>query len=72
MKYVEFGKTVNRIIQGENHWYQNVETDVVKAPVDSLSIDEEVQVLKEIKIGKAPEPSDVSSELNDVCGDLGI
>ena len=40
-----------------------MEGDAVEGPVDCVSKEEVVQVLMEMKTGKAPGPSDVSLEL---------
>ena len=43
------------IMNEENDWYRNVEGDVVEGPVVSVSREEVLQALNEIKTGKSLE-----------------
>ena len=54
----------------ESELDHNVDRDAV-GPVDCVSGDEVVQVLKEIKTGEAPGSSDVSFELIATSGEVG-
>ena len=53
----------DRVMDEEIDWDHNVEGDAEECPVDSVSRDEAVEVLHEMKRGRNPGPSDVSLEL---------
>ena len=64
---------IERIMGKENDWNHNVEGDAVRGPVVCVCREMEVlQVLSEMKTGKAPGPSEVSLELIADSGDVGI
>ena len=50
---------MERITNEENDWDHNEEGDAVECPVDSVSLDEVVQALNEMKSEKAPGPTNV-------------
>ena len=50
----------------------NVEGDAVEGPLDSVSREEMVQAMREMKNGKASGPSDESAELITACEEVGI
>ena len=51
---------MERITNEEDDWDHDVEGDGVEGPVNCAWRDQVVQVLNEVKIGKAPGPCDVS------------
>ena len=63
---------VERIMNEENDWDNNVERDAVEGPVVCVSREEVLQALNEMKTGKAPVASDVSLVLIAACGEVGI
>ena len=66
---------MERIMNEEIDWYHNVEGDAVEGPVVGVSREEvrEVpQASNEMKIAKAPGPSEVSLELIAASGGVGI
>ena len=60
------------IMNEENDLEHSVEGDVVDVPVVYVSRDEVLQVLNEMKTGKAYGPSEVSLELITASGGVGI
>ena len=56
----------------ENEWDQNVEADLVEAPVDRVSWEEVVKAMGEMKAGKAAGPLEVSVEMIAPSGEIGI
>ena len=60
------------IMNEENDWDHNVEGDAEEGPVVSVSREEVLQALIEIKTGKALGPSEVSLELIAASGGVGI
>ena len=63
---------MERIMNKENDWDHNVEGDAVEGPVVCLSREEVLQALNKMKTGKAPGPSDISSEWIAASGGVGI
>ena len=51
---------MERIMNEENEWDQNVQADLVEGPVERVSQEEVVKVLGKMKAGKAAGPSEVS------------
>ena len=54
---------MERIMNEENDWIQNVEGDAVEGQVICVNREEVLQGLNEMKTGKVPGPSEVSLEL---------
>ena len=54
---------MERIMNEENDWDQNVEGDAVESAVVCVSREEVHQASNEMKTGKAPGPSEVSLQL---------
>ena len=50
---------MERIMNEENEWDQNVEADSVKGPVERVSREIVVKAIREIKVVKAAGPSEV-------------
>ena len=48
------------IVNKENGWDLNVKAEMVEGPVERVSREEVVKVIREIKAGKAAGPSEVS------------
>ena len=64
---------VERMMNEENDRDHSVEGDAVEGPVVCVRRDAVVvQVVNEMKTGKAPGPSEVSLELIDASGGVGI
>ena len=63
---------MDRIMNNEINWDQNVEGDVVEGPVVCVSREEVLQALNDIKTGKASGASDMSLELIAAIGEVGI
>ena len=63
---------MERIMNEENHWDQNVQGDAVEGPVVCVNKEEVLQALNEMKTGKSPGPSDVSLELIAASAGAGI
>ena len=59
-------------MNGESDWDHDVEGDAIEGPVVCVSREKVLQALNEIKTGKAPGPSEVSLELIDYSGGVGI
>ena len=73
----EIGKVwkcyMERIMNEENDWEQNVEGDAVEGPVVYVSREEVLQAINEMKTGgKNPGPSEISQELITASGGVGI
>ena len=54
---------MERIINDENNWDDNVKGATIYSPVDSVSIDDVVQTSNEMKTEKIHGPTEVSLEL---------
>ena len=63
---------MERIMNEENEWYQNVEADLVEGPVERVSREEVVKAMGEMKAGKAAGPSEVSVEMIAASGEIEI
>ena len=63
---------MEKIMNEENEWDQSVEADLVEGPVEKVSREEVVKAMKEMKRGKAAGPSEVSVELIEASGEIGI
>ena len=63
---------MERIMNEENYWDHNVEGDAVEGLVVCENTQDVLQVLNEMKTGKAPGPSEVSLELIASSGGVGI
>ena len=56
----------------ENEWDQNVKAELVEGPVERVSREEVVKAIREMKVGKAAGPSEVSVEMIAASSDIGI
>lgn len=63
---------MERIMNEENEWDQRVEADLVEGPVERISREEVVKAMREMKVGKAAGPSEVSVEMIAASGEIGI
>ena len=63
---------MERIMNEENEWNQNVEADLVEGPVERVSQEEVVKTMGGMKAGKAAGPSEVSVEMIAASGEIGI
>ena len=63
---------MERIMNEENDWDQDVEGDAAEGPVVCVSREEVLQALIEMKTGKGPGPSEVSLESIAASGRVGI
>ena len=63
---------MERIMNEENEWDQNVEADLVEGPIERVSSEEVVKSIREMKAGKAAGPSEVSVEMIGASGEMGI
>ena len=63
---------MERIMNKENEWNQNVEADLVEGPVETVRREEVVKAMGEMKAGKAAGPSEVSVEMIVASGEIGI
>ena len=63
---------MERIMNEENEWDQNVEADLVEGPVERVSQEEVVRAIREMEAGKAAGPSEVSVEMIAASGEIGI
>ena len=61
-----------RIMNEENEWDQNVEADLVEGPVERVSWEEVVKAIREMKVGKAAGPLEVSVEMIAASREIGI
>ena len=66
------GKHMERIMNEEKGWDQNVEADLLEGPVERVSREEVVKAIRKMKAGKAAGPSQVSVEMIAVSGEMGI
>ena len=62
---------MERIINEENEWDQNVDADLVEGPVERVSQEEVVKGMGEMKTGKATGPSEVSAKMIAASGEIG-
>ena len=60
---------MERIMNEENEWDQNVGADLVEGPVERVSREEVVKAMGEMKAGKAAGPSGVSVQMIAASGD---
>ena len=63
---------IERIMNEENEWNQNVEADLVEGLVERVSREEVVKAMGEMKAGKAAGPSEVSVEMIAAKEDIRI
>ena len=63
---------MERIMNEENEWDQNVEADLVEGRVERVSREEVVKALGKTKAGKAGGPSEVSVEMMAASGEIGL
>ena len=63
---------MERIMNEENEWDQNVKAELVEGPVERVSREEVVKAIREMKVGKAAGPSEVSAEMIAASGEIGI
>ena len=63
---------MERIMNEENEWDQNVEVDLVEGPVERVCQEEVVKAMGETKAGKAAGPSEVSVEMTAGSGEIRI
>ena len=63
---------MERIMNEENEWDQNVQADLVEGPVERVSREEVVKALGKMKAGKAAGPSEVSVEMIAASREIGI
>ena len=56
----------------ENEWDQNLKAELVEGPVERVSQKEVVKVIREIKVGKAAGPLEVSVEMILASGEIRI
>ena len=63
---------MERIMNEENEWDQNVKAELVEGPVERISREEVVKAIKEMKVEKAGEPSEVSAEMIVTSGVIKI
>ena len=54
---------IERIMNEENEWDQNVKVELVEGLVERVSREEVVKVLREMEVGKAAGPLEVSVEM---------
>ena len=65
-------KKWKRIMNEENEWDQNVKAELVDEPVERVSQEELVKAIREMKVGKAAGPSEVSVEIIASSGEIGM
>jgi len=63
---------MERIMNEENEWDQNVQADSGKGPVERVSREEVVKALGKMKAGKAAGLLEVSVEMIATSGEIGI
>ena len=63
---------MERIMNEENEWDQKTEAGVVEGPVEKVSREEVVKAIREMKVGRAAGPSEVSVEMISASGEIGI
>ena len=62
---------MERIMNEENEWDQNMKAELVGGPVDRVSREEVVKAIREMKVGKTAAPSELSVEIIVANGDIG-
>ena len=63
---------MERIMNKENEWDQNVKAELVEGPVERVSREEVVKAIRKMKVGKAAGPSEFSDEMIAASGEIGI
>ena len=63
---------MDRIMNEENEWVQNVEAELVEGPIERVSREEVEKALGKMKAGKAAGPSEVSVEMMAASGEIGL
>ena len=63
---------MERFMNEENEWNQNVQADLVEGPVERVSREEVAKALGKMKAGKAARPSEVSVKMIAASGEIGI
>ena len=63
---------MDRIMNEENEWDQNVEAELVERPIERVSREEVVMALGKMKAGKPAGPSEVSDEMMAASGEIGL
>ena len=63
---------MERIMNEENEWDQNVKAKLVEGTVERVSREEVVKAIREMKVGKAAGPSKVCFELIAASGEIRI
>ena len=63
---------MERIMNEENEWDQNVEAHLVEGPVERARREKVVKAMGEMKAGKAAGPSEVSVEMIAASGEIRI
>ena len=63
---------MERIMNEENEWDQNVQADLVEGPVERVRREEVVKALGKMKAGKAAGPYEVSVEMIAASEEIGI
>ena len=63
---------MERIMNEENEWDQKLKAELVEGPAERVIREEVVKAIREIKVGKTAEPSEVSAEMIAVSGEIGI
>ena len=56
----------------ENEWGQNVKAELVEGPVGRVCREEVVEAIRDMKVGKAAGPLEVSAEMIAASGEIGI
>ena len=62
---------MERIMNEENKWDQNVKAELMEAPAERVSWEEVLKAIREMKVGKAAGPSEVSAEMIAASGEIG-
>jgi len=63
---------MERVMNEENEWGQNVQVNLVEGPAERVSREEVVKTLGKMKAGKAAGPLEVSVEMIAASGEIGI
>ena len=63
---------MEKIVNEGIEWDHIVETGVVEEPVEKVACNEIVEAMQKMKSGKATGPSDVSVEMIDASGEIGV
>ena len=63
---------MERIISEENEWDQNVKAELVEGPVERVSQEEVVKAIREMKVGKAAGPLEISAKMIAARGEIGL